>query len=142
MEKQPKTPRKASRGGFQRAVHPKESSKEFQLPVDSRGGFQHPSKVKSSPPPPPDDVESEDDKCLICDEKLDDDELYDEIDQTQRLEDEPLGGEEEDDSSDDEGDFRSHAKDMITRHGLANVQAWFQVECRKCKKPKLKKDSS
>lgn len=40
---------------------------------------------------------------------------------------------------DPEGDFRELVADAIRAHGLENIRAWFVVECRKFKKPKLEK---
>lgn len=73
-------------------------------------------------------------RSLECDEELD----FEELEATQVI----PGPDDEISSSsseDAEYEFRTHCREIMTEHGLENARAWFSIESRKFKKPKLEK---
>lgn len=73
-------------------------------------------------------------KSLECDETLD----VEELEATQ-----VIPGPDDSQSSDDEDpevEFRAHCREVMTEHGVENARAWFSIEARKFKKPRLEKN--
>jgi len=71
---------------------------------------------------------------LECEEQLD----VEDLEATQVIP-EPDDSESSDDE-DPEVDFRAHCREVMTEHGVENARAWFSIEARKFKKPRLEKN--
>lgn len=100
-----------------------------QTPKKNRGfAFPRPSESKQTV------VVDAGKRSLECDEELD----FEELEATQVI----PGPDDEISSSsseDAEYEFRTHCREIMTEHGLENARAWFSIESRKFKKPKLEK---